>query len=588
MEFLSKVKNATPVFKSFFLTFFSATLLVLSYPDFELWFLAWFALIPLFIAIDLEKDSILKSALVGLIFGIIFYFGSCWWLTFAPITYAGFPSLLAYFLLFCAVAIVGLYSALFAVLYALVLRRFSIWGILSAPFLWTAIEFLRLWTSGNFWNSIGYSQAFSPFLIYGSIGGVFLVGFLVVSMNAWIVWRFKYLIYKKETDFSVIYPQNIADTLKNIEFKLTDLINPKSGLYVINKSLYTIVPFLSLLVLTVLLTDYIIKKPIPFENSANANVVAIQPNVPMAGLDIYKWEALRSRQAKLAEEAIANPDFFGVSKRQANIDALPENMEKRTAFYKELALESFENDKKIVILPESPMNFRYEEDPEFRTFIKDFASRNNVSVLFNSAEPDTGKKDGYFNSAVMVNERGEKIAQYNKIHLLPFGEYVPLPEGIEHLVPTMVGRYSAGNEYSLLPFGDAKAGIMICFESHFPSLAREFVRNGADVLVEMTNDGYLGNTPVLRQHLASATFRAVETNRPVIRVTNVGITAFIDQQGKILDEAKVYTEAARTWLVAKSDGKKTIYVRFGDWFAWLCVLISLFLCGLVFLEKAKK
>ena len=109
---------------------------------------------------------------------------------------------------------------------------------------------------------------------------------------------------------------------------------------------------------------------------------------------------------------------------------------------------------------------------------------------------------------------------------------MPLPEPIAQIVPTMVGRFSPGEEYDLLPFGDAKAGVMICFESHFPSLAREFVREGADVLVEMTNDGYLGNTPVLRQHLASATFRAVETNRPVIRVTNVGVTAYIDQRGR--------------------------------------------------------
>ena len=103
---------------------------------------------------------------------------------------------------------------------------------------------------------------------------------------------------------------------------------------------------------------------------------------------------------------------------------------------------------------------------------------------------------------------------------------------------------------------------MICFESHFPSLSREFVRNGADVLVEMTNDGYLGNTPVLRQHLASAVFRAVETNRPVLRVTNVGITTYINERGEVLDEAPVYSEATKTWSVSKSDGKQTIYVKY--------------------------
>jgi apolipoprotein N-acyltransferase len=126
---------------------------------------------------------------------------------------------------------------------------------------------------------------------------------------------------------------------------------------------------------------------------------------------------------------------------------------------------------------------------------------------------------------------------------------------------------------------------MICFESHFPNLSREYARAGADVLVEMTNDGYLGNTPVLRQHLASAVFRAVETNRPVLRVTNVGVTAYINERGEVLDAAEPYTEATRVWTIAKSDGNQTFYVRYGDWFAWLCSIASLIL---IFLSLRKK
>ncbi|NNF00071.1 MAG: apolipoprotein N-acyltransferase, partial [Pyrinomonadaceae bacterium] len=525
MGFFNKITSRMPSLKAILLAILSAILLILAFPDFELWFLAWFALIPLFAALNSQKDSSFASAAVAWIFGTVFYFGTCWWLTFAPITYAGFPALLAYFLLFCATAFVGLYSALFAAVFSLLLRRFGSQGILFAPFLWTAIEFLRLWTSGNFWNSIGYSQAFSPFLVYASFGGVFLVGFFVVLMNAWVFWHLRKLI-EKGTDFSLIHPNKLVDTVKNIDFKLSNFTDPKSGFFVIYETIYTVIPFFFFLGLTLFISDYLVKAPLPFENSANANVVAVQPNVPMSGLNRSKWRSLRERQARLAETALAKPNFLGVARRQAKIDALPEDLEKRTRFYEELALESFKNDQTTVILPESPMNFQYAEDPEFRAFIKDFASRNSVSVLFNSAEPDARREYGYFNSAVLVNEAGEKVIQYDKIYLLPFGEFVPLPEPLAQFVPTMVGRFSPGEEYDLLPFGDAKAGIMICFESHFPSLAREYVRGGADVLIEMTNDGYLGNTSVLRQHLASATFRAVETNRPVIRVTNVGITAY--------------------------------------------------------------
>ncbi len=98
----------------------------------------------------------------------------------------------------------------------------------------------------------------------------------------------------------------------------------------------------------------------------------------------------------------------------------------------------------------------------------------------------------------------------------------------------------------------------------------------------MTNDGYLGPTPVLRQHLANAVFRAVETNRPVLRVTNVGITAYVNERGEVLDAAEPYTEATRVWAVTRSDGSQTIYVKYGDWFAWLCTLITLGLVALGF------
>jgi apolipoprotein N-acyltransferase len=126
---------------------------------------------------------------------------------------------------------------------------------------------------------------------------------------------------------------------------------------------------------------------------------------------------------------------------------------------------------------------------------------------------------------------------------------------------------------------------MICFESHFGGLSREYVRRGADVIIEMTNDGYLGPTPVLRQHLANAVFRAVETNRPVLRVTNVGITAYINERGEVLDAAQPYTEDTRVWSVAKSDGSQTFYVKYGDWFAWLCTIVTL---GLVIAGLKKR
>jgi apolipoprotein N-acyltransferase len=229
----------------------------------------------------------------------------------------------------------------------------------------------------------------------------------------------------------------------------------------------------------------------------------------------------------------------------------------------------------------------YERDPGFRDFLREYTRRAKASVLFNSAEPSR-ETEQYYNSAVMVNELGVKVAQYNKIHLMPFGEYVPMGDALSQVMPPLLGSLAFGTETNLLPFGEAKGGIMICFESHFPSLSRQFVLNGADVLVEMTNDGYLGPTPVLKQHLASAVFRAVETGRPLLRVTNVGISGYITPEGKILDETKSYVADTRVWQVYKSDGSRTVYVRYGDWFAILCAALSLVLLALSFRRVKNK
>jgi apolipoprotein N-acyltransferase len=504
MKFFTAAKAGFPTLKNSLLAVLSAILLIPAFPDFELWFFAWFALVPLFWAIERERLSMVKSFLLGWLWGVVFFFGTCWWLAYAPTHYGGIPAPGSYFLVLCACAAVAVFPAMFALLFSVLLRRFGVFAGLAAPFLWTAIEFLRFWTTGNNWNSIGYSQAFVPYAIQAAqLGGVFLIGFLAVLSNAALL-----MLVKTRLGAFGLIPAAIC---------------------------------IFLLLASTLNFDL----PLPSERRA-ATVVAVQPNVPMSGLKYDDWRRLREKHVELTENALRS-------------------IERTTG-----------GQQVVVVFPESPMNFRYDRDREFQEFLRTLTTRNNVGILFNSAEPDA-ERDSYFNSAVMVDEKGEKIGQYDKIFLLPFGEYAPVPAPLQNLVPTMVGNFSFGSEYDLLPFGAARGGVMICFESHFPNLAREYALQGADVLIEMTNDGYLGRTPVLRQHLASAVFRAVETNRPVLRVTNVGITAYINERGEILDAAEPYTETTRVWTIAKTDGKQTFYVKYGDWFAWLCSLVSLIL-----------
>lgn len=509
MNLLARIRGMMPTPFNVCLAILSAIFLILAFPDFEFWFLAYFALIPLFFAINNEKNSRFASFVLGWIFGVVFFFGTCWWLTHAPVTYAKFPALLAYFLLLCATLIVGLFPAVFCFFLSLLIKRFGVYAIFAAPFLWTAIEFLRFWITGNNWNAVGYSQFSDKSLIgLASVGGVLLVSFYIILIN------------------SAFYI-SFANRVENY----------------IWKSLLFAFPYVFIIVPLWANSSIFSNSQNNLDLKGDADVIAIQPNVPMSGLTENKWLALRKEHVRLAEEAL-----------------------------QKLKTEQTTEEKPTtVIFPESPMNFMYERDEEFQKFVGDFAKKNNVSVLFNAAEPDEENKM-FFNSAVLVNSEGRKIAQYDKIYLVPFGESVPAP--LQNIMPALVGSFSYGKEYDLLPFGDARGGVMICFESHFPNLSREYVRRGADVLVEMTNDGYLGNTPVLRQHLANAVFRAVETGRPVVRVTNVGITAYINERGEISDAADVYTEATRTWTISKSNGGQTFYVRYGDWFAWLCVVVS--------------
>jgi apolipoprotein N-acyltransferase len=126
----------------------------------------------------------------------------------------------------------------------------------------------------------------------------------------------------------------------------------------------------------------------------------------------------------------------------------------------------------------------------------------------------------------------------------------------------------------MLPVGETRAGVFICFESAFPDLARSFAGAGAQVLINISNDGYLGRTPVLRQHLANAVFRAVENRREVLRVTNTGITARITPRGEVIDATNSFETATRTWAVARAAGGQTFYTRRGDFFVALCALAT--------------
>ncbi len=558
-----------PSWKHSAMALFCGFVLILSFPDFELSSCAWIAFLPLLTMIASAKTNKINCFILGWIFGTTFFFGTCYWLSFAMIHYGGIPTPFAYLLVFLVTGFVGLFPAVFALGLKQLIVKFGAISILAAPFLWTATEFLRFYLTGNVWNAVGYSQAFSRLCLgLPRYGGVFLVSFVVVSFSAIVAalltTKFKFLEGSKHKSFwmMILFTLFGPIIVSKSFLRKAEEIDKDSGvsqeIALFYCALVISVTVASLFVGSLMYRSGSSSSDSASTDSKNVSVIAIQPNVPMEGLKYEDYERLRNHHVQLAETEL---------KKQKT-----ENSKLKT----------------IVIFPESPMNYTYAQDREFQQFLREFTRRDNVSVLFNSAEPTENGKS-YTNSAVLVNERGDKIAQYDKIFLLPFGEYIPFKDSLPFvdLIPPVVGNFEYGRNYNLVPFGDTKAGIVICFESAFPNLTRIFADEGADVLIEITNDGYLGNTPVLRQHLANAVFRAVETNRPLVRVTNVGISAFIDENGNISDATENFTEDTRTWQIKKSDGAKTFYVKYGDWFAWLCSLVSLALLFGSFKGKTK-
>jgi apolipoprotein N-acyltransferase len=180
-----------------------------------------------------------------------------------------------------------------------------------------------------------------------------------------------------------------------------------------------------------------------------------------------------------------------------------------------------------------------------------------------------------YNSAVFVDQSGAFVARYDKNRLVPFGEYVPFRDLLffAQKLTREVSEFSRGNQRNAFDLGSGKAGVFICYESIFPDEVRQFARNGATVFVNISNDGWYGPYGAPGQHLNMARMRALENDRWVLRATNTGITASIDPYGRIVARLDRDVRAALDAPYAHHQ-RLTFYTRFGDWFAYLCAIIS--------------
>ena len=246
--------------------------------------------------------------------------------------------------------------------------------------------------------------------------------------------------------------------------------------------------------------------------------------------------------------------------------------------YRRLSHITYNFKPRLIVWPETSVPFFFQDNVRLAQKVFNISKESNADLIFGS--PAYRKEIGsikYYNRAYHLSPDSGLAGYYDKVHLVPFGEYVPLKRFlpfIRRLVPA-AGDFDSGEKIEPLRLPYLSAGILICFEAIFPELARSQTKKGATILVNMTNDAWFGATSAPYQHLSMAAFRAVENGRPMIRAANTGFSAFISPQGKIINQSGLFNEEILRTEFKPADTSLRFYTRYGDIFAITLLIISL-------------
>jgi apolipoprotein N-acyltransferase len=248
--------------------------------------------------------------------------------------------------------------------------------------------------------------------------------------------------------------------------------------------------------------------------------------------------------------------------------------------YKDLSLKAASSSPSLIIWPETALPFCFDADRRYTRELISFQNQINAYLLVGSILVKEKIHDRYTlsNSAVLLDKDGNTVYTYDKIHLVPFGEYVPLHKALFFIDKLVVGigDYVRGARHirAETPFGSF--ATLICYEVIFPGLVRKFYANGGDFIVNITNDAWFGKTTGPYQHFSTAVFRAVENRKPLIRSANTGISGYIDSNGRILSKTDLFQ---RTILVSdiRTDKTRSFYAKYGDLFTYVWIIFSIVL-----------
>ncbi|MDQ3070143.1 MAG: apolipoprotein N-acyltransferase [Acidobacteriota bacterium] len=288
------------------------------------------------------------------------------------------------------------------------------------------------------------------------------------------------------------------------------------------------------------------------------------------------WGALRVRGGELTREG----DTVRVGLVQGNI-LQDDKWNPSLALpilnrYLDLSRQALSAGAQVVIWPESSTPFFLEENPVMAAPIRRLAMESKTPFVIGSDQIERAQQDRFYNAAFLVTPDGQTRAVYRKMHLVPFGEYVPLRQLLPFVAPLVeaVSEFSPGLEPVLLPIGEHKLSVAICYEVVYPWLMRTFANSGSGLLTTITNDAWYGTSSAAYQHWEQASLRAIEQGRYLARAANTGISGIVDPYGRVIMKTRLFETTVVTgdvrWITAK-----TVYATIGDLIAWVSLAVML-------------
>lgn len=493
----------------------SGLALAAAFPKIDFSVLAWIAFVPLLYAVaDLTPRRVFLYAWLQ---GFVCYVASVYWIVITLHNFTSLPTAIAVLPMILLAAVLALYTAVAFGISFFVTDRLRIPLVVTLPIAWTGIEWLRTYFPIGFpWNLLGYTAYQNLDLIqFAEFTGVYGISALIMLANI------------------VVYTVAAQTVPRRTQAW-------------------------SLGTLTGLMIAAWVFGAMRLQNVAHApaqgslRVAMVQGNIPQS----IKW----------------NPNFLPTSFK----------------IYVDESAQAAKSGADLIVWPEAAAAFFFQpedrypaefaEDAMYRKRLLSFAAQIGDPILFGA--PALGVEDnrvGFYNRAYLISGTGKVEAWYDKIQLVPFGEYVPLRSVFGFFVNRVVtgfGDMFPGHTQTVFQIKNAKLGVLICYESIFPNFARKVVKDGADVLVNITNDAWYGESSAPYQLLAMAAMRSVETKVPMVRVANTGISAVIEPTGEIIARTPLFTRGTETEQVAWRP-ERTLYTIIGDAFAEACFALTM-------------